>query len=221
MSVVTVKEVPEDEIKSLITKCKELISLPDGKIIKLIHKLNGIEVSKIRNKDEIKKISNEIGIDSSILLNSFPALLSIYVSALKNGISFDKLVDESSSDILNENEIIKLKNLHNDIKPFLSELWDDLESHIIPNLPIDEFEGMVTRIINVAQFAREFGLKDDIEQYDAILKRYHARALITFAVGEDSKKFTFYADEQAIDNMIKWLTFTKKQLKAVMLDNIK
>lgn len=216
------KDMTEDEkIEQMAIKMKQIANLSDDKITQLSKSLINYEVYKYRNKEERDQLSDKLGIPHFILDESFSALLAIFITSLETKQDYEKLLNKYSTKVITDDELEKIKRFSIEIKPFLQACADDIQSFKSTRIPIDELMGIRTKIINIAQFEEEFSIKDVLDKYKPNVKNYHARALITIIIGEDRKIITCYANEEDIDNMIKSLGFTKKQLEIVRINNSK
>lgn len=216
---IKIMEEANEFAKNIVEQVEKLAYLSDDDINNLAENLKKIETSKLRERSEIITMTKKIGISRDIMFKSFPALLTIYVNAIESDKKFEEELHDISEDLLTKDKEDRIKLFFTKVKPVLKALWEEIRSKRLRPFPIDEFMAIRTRIINVAQFEKEFSAKDNVDEYSALVERYHARALFTFRIGEENKEFTFYASEDDLDYMIKWLNFSKKQLKAVLNSN--
>jgi hypothetical protein len=210
-----------DKILEMKLEIKKIIDLPDEAIKRLANGLINYEPREFRKPNEREKLSDELGIPHFILNESIPALIAAFATAMRSKTDLGDYLSDFLEGIAKDDEIMKIKKFSSDIQPFLKACYEDIKSFNAARIPIDELMGMAWSIINIAQFKEDPEIEDKLDQYESIIKRYHPRVLISFAMGEQRKPITCVVGEKEIENMIKSLGFIKKQLETINKDNIK
>lgn len=123
--------------------------------------------------------------------------------------------------MLNPDEFKRIIQFEKMFNGIMQKMWDELESNMCPNLPIDEFVGIRSRVINIADWNKtDFDYSSsDFDKYMPQLKKFHSRLLLTFVFGNEEKEHTCFINVSDLDLLIKRLNIAKKQLEHVLREN--
>ena len=203
------------DVDELNKELKVLASLGDEKLGKLADALLGIHPTKVLTSDDMKKVAKVADIAESVMIDLFPAMLTVYLFAKETKVSYEDALRTIPGSHLDSGEIQQIGTFFSKADPALLPAWEDFDRSVIPTTPVPQFSRMRTRILNIVEYEEEFGGGDEVEKYAPAVSHLHSRALFTVSTDDEDKSLSFLASEDDIDYMIKWLRLSRNQLKAL------
>lgn len=209
-------KLPEE----VIDRLKALADLPAEKRSQIGELFAKASIKELLNPAHLETIAKKAQVDPSIIRDGFPATTIVLYDAIKEQKGdVGKCLKELESEKLTPSNLAAIEDI---IIKARSNINGVIESHdaFMPSVYIDRYQRMITRIISVSEFDKEFSPFEMNAKYKPEIVKNHPRLLITLftqpASSENPKSILFTANREAVDNMINHLKLAKIQLGAVI-----
>ena len=202
--------------EALIDGLRPLATLSQEELKRLADGLLALGAADFESGQKLRELAKQVAFDEATVVNGVPALLTIFIGTVRFDRTFEDVLRTLLKAKLEDEEISALSWLASRAEPALKAAWDYFDARTAPDIPISGYAGMRTRVIRIAEYDKEFSVEDGLEEYQPRIKHFHTRALITIRTAEDKTPFSFVADNEDLERIIKFLQFARKQLDVVL-----